>query len=85
VTKFTFEAFATSLLIIYYFSRKDQSFIKGKGALGSPLDLSFVGDQDARFLQSNPQNCNPRSDRNTQTSSCISVDFEEALVVFTRF
>ena len=58
--KFAFKAFATSLLLIYYFSRKDQSFIKERGALGSPSGLFFVEDLGAIFSLTSPGTDDPR-------------------------
>ena len=65
--KFAFKAFATSLLLIYYFSRKDQSFIKGRGAWGSPSGLFFVEDLGAGFSLASPGTDDPRWVRNTRT------------------
>ena len=52
--KFTFEAFVTSLLLIYYLSRKDQSFIKGRDAQLNLSGLFFVEDLDVKFSLASP-------------------------------
>ncbi len=62
-----FEAFATSLLLIYYFSRKDQSFIKGKGALKFLSGLFLDEDPGVKFALASPRTDDSRWVRNTRT------------------